>query len=335
MKVDAGLGLDLTKIPQQIRELEAAGYDRAATAEMAHDPFFPLVLAAEHSEKIELATSIAVGFARSPMILANIGNDLQAYSKGRLTIGLGSQIQPHIEKRFSMPWGAPAAKMREMVLSMRAIWANWYDGTPLQFVGKFYRHTLMTPAFTPKNNPYGAPKVILAAVGPHMTEVAGEVADGMIIHPFSNMPFIKEVTLPALERGMQKSGRTRENFELSYSNFVVSGRNEQEFEAAKKATKERIAFYGSTPAYKGVLDAIGVGDLQGELNKMSKQGRWAEMGTIISDEVLNEFAVVGEPKDIAPEILRRYGSFIDRTSGGFTFVDEDQRKAMIAQLRAG
>ncbi len=335
MKVDAGLGLDLNRIPQQIRELEDAGYDRAATAEMAHDPFFPLVLAAEHSQKIELATSIAVGFARSPMILANIGNDLQAYSKGRLTIGLGSQIQPHIEKRFSMPWGAPAAKMRELVLSMRAIWASWYDAAPLQFVGKFYRHTLMTPAFTPRNNPHGAPKVILAAVGPHMTEVAGEVADGLIIHPFSNVPFIRNVTLPALARGMQKSGRARENFEVSYSNFVVSGRNDQEFEAAKKATKERIAFYGSTPAYKGVLEAIGAGELQPELNKMSKQGRWEEMGTIIGDDVMREFAVVGEPKDIVPEILSRYGSFVDRTSGGFTFVDADQRKAMIAQLRAG
>ena len=335
MKVDAGLGNDLSKVPAAIKALEAAGYDRASTAEMNHDPFFPLLIAAEHSERIELATSIAVGFARSPMILANIGNDLQAYSKGRLTIGLGSQIQPHIEKRFSMPWGAPAGKMREMVLSMRAIWDNWYNGTPLQFVGKFYRHTLMTPAFTPKNNPYGAPKVILAAVGPHMTEVAGEVADGMIIHPFSTVPFIKNVTLPAIERGLAKAGKTRAGFELSYSNFVVSGRNEAEFAAAKKGAKERIAFYGSTPAYKCVLDEIGAGDLQPELNKMSKQGRWQEMGALISDAVLNEFAVVGEPKDIVPQTLARYGAFVDRTSGSFTFVDEDERRKMVAQLRAG
>ena len=335
MKVDGGLGNDLTKVPAAIKALEAAGFDRASTAEMNHDPFFPLLLAAEHSEKIELATSIAVGFARSPMILANIGNDLQAYSKGRMTIGLGSQIQPHIEKRFSMPWGAPAAKMREHVLAMRAIWDNWYNDKPLQFMGKFYRHTLMTPAFTPRNNPHGAPKVILAAVGPHMTEVAGEVADGLIIHPFSNVPFIKNVTLPAMAKGLEKSGRSRAQFEVSYSNFVVSGRNEQEFNEAKKAAKERIAFYGSTPAYQGVLAAIGVGDLQPELNKMSKQGRWQEMGTLISDEVLNEFAVVGEPKDIVAETLRRYSSFVDRTSGNFGFVDAAEQAKMIAQLRAG
>ena len=335
MKVDGGLVNDLTKVPAAIKAMEAAGFDRASTAEMNHDPFFPLVLAAEHSEKIELATSIAVGFARSPMILANIGNDLQAYSRGRMTIGLGSQIQPHIEKRFSMPWGAPAAKMREHVLAMRAIWDNWYNDKPLQFMGKFYRHTLMTPAFTPRNNPHGAPKVILAAVGPHMTEVAGEVADGLIIHPFSNVAFINAVALPALERGLAKSGRTRAQFEVSYSNFVVSGRNEKEFADAQKAAKERIAFYGSTPAYQGVLAAIGVGELQPELNKMSKQGRWQEMGTLISDDVLKAFAVVGEPKDIVPETLRRYRGFVDRTSGNFAFVDDAQRAQMIAQLRAG
>ena len=335
MKVDGGLVNDLTKVPAAIKAMEAAGFDRASTAEMNHDPFFPLVLAAEHSEKIELATSIAVGFARSPMILANIGNDLQAYSRGRMTIGLGSQIQPHIEKRFAMPWGAPAAKMREHVLAMRAIWDNWYNDKPLQFMGKFYRHTLMTPAFTPRNNSHGAPKVILAAVGPHMTEVAGEVADGLIIHPFSNVAFINAVTLPALERGLAKSGRTRAQFEVSYSNFVVSGRNEKEFADAQKAAKERIAFYGSTPAYQGVLAAIGVGELQPELNKMSKQGRWQEMGTLISDEVLKAFAVVGEPKDIVPETLRRYRGFVDRTSGNFGFVDDAQRAQMIAQLRAG
>ena len=335
MKVDGGLVNDLTKVPAAIKAMEAAGFDRASTAEMNHDPFFPLVLAAEHSEKIELATSIAVGFARSPMILANIGNDLQAYSRGRMTIGLGSQIQPHIEKRFSMPWGAPAAKMREHVLAMRAIWDNWYNDKPLQFMGKFYRHTLMTPAFTPRNNSHGAPKVILAAVGPHMTEVAGEVADGLIIHPFSNVAFINAVTLPALERGLAKSGRTRAQFEVSYSNFVVSGRNETEFADAQKAAKERIAFYGSTPAYQGVLAAIGVGELQPELNKMSKQGRWQEMGTLISDDVLKAFAVVGEPKDIVPETLRRYRGFVDRTSGNFAFVDDAQRAQMIAQLRAG
>lgn len=335
MKVDSGIGFDLHKVPAQVKAIEAAGYDGVRTAEMNHDPFFPLLLAAEHSEKLELATSIAVAFARSPMNLANIGHDLNAYSKGRFTLGLGSQIKPHITKRFSMQWGAPAAQMRELVLAMRAIWANWYDGEPLEFVGKYYRHTLMTPAFTPQDGEYGAPKVILAAVGPQMTEVAGEVADGMIIHPFSNVRYIESVTLPAIERGLAKSGRSREDFEIDYSSFVVTGRDEAEFEASMKAARERIAFYGSTPAYKGVLEAIGVGDLQGELNAMSKQGRWQEMGSLITDDIVKEFGVVGEPADIAPEMLKRYSSFTDRTSASFPVSDAAQREAIIAALRAG
>ncbi len=335
MKVDAGIGNRLEGIPQTVRDLEAFGYDGIRTAEMNHDPFFPLVLAAEHTERAELITSIAVAFARSPMVLANLSHDLNAYSKGRFTLGLGSQIKPHITKRFSMQWGAPAAQMRELVLAMRAIWANWYDGEPLQFVGKYYRHTLMTPAFTPENTEHGKPKVVLAAVGPAMTEVAGEVADGMIIHPFSNMPYIESVTLPAIDRGLASSGRTREDFEISYSCFVVTGRDEAEMAASMKATKERIAFYGSTPAYKGVLEAIGVGELQAELNTMSKQGRWQEMGTLIDDSVVAEFGVVGEPKDIAPQMLARYGGFVDRTSASFPVEDDRQRREIIQSLRAG
>jgi probable F420-dependent oxidoreductase len=335
MKVDAGIGNQLDKIPDTVRKMEAAGYDGVRTAEMNHDPFFPLLLAAEHSSKLELATSIAVAFARSPMNLANIGHDLNAYSKGRFTLGLGSQIKPHITKRFSMQWGAPAAQMRELVLAMRAIWSNWYEGDPLEFVGKYYQHTLMTPAFTPEDKSYGAPRVILAAVGPKMTEVAGEVADGMIIHPFSTMPYIKSVTMPAIEAGLAKAGKTRDGFELSYSCFVVTGRDEAEFAASKKAAQERIAFYGSTPAYKGVLESIGCGELQGELNAMSKQGRWKEMGTLITDDMLNEFGVVGEPKDIAPQMLSRYGSFVDRTSASFPVSDDAQRASIIQALRAG
>ena len=234
-----------------------------------------------------------------------------------------------------MPWGGPAAQMRELILAMRAIWANWYDGEPLQFVGEHYQHTLMTPAFTPDDTEYGAPKVILAAVGPKMTEVAGEVADGMIIHPFSTQAYIDSITLPAIEAGLAKAGKSREGFELSYSCFVVTGRNEEEFAKSKVATQERIAFYGSTPAYKGVLDSIGMGELQSELNTMSKQGRWKEMGTLITDDMINAFGVMGEPHEIAPEMLRRYGSYVDRTSASFPVSNDEQRSAIIEALRAG
>jgi probable F420-dependent oxidoreductase len=334
VKVDAHLAPDLARVPASARALEAMGYDGLTTAETNHDPFLPLVLAAEHTERVALTTSIAVGFARSPMLLANLGHDLNAYSKGRFTLGLGSQIKPHITKRFSMPWGPPAEKMRELVLAMRAIWASWYEGRKLEFVGRHYTHTLMTPAFTPENRQYGAPKLILAAVGPRMTEVAGEVADGMIVHPFSTVRYIESVTLPAIERGLAKAGRARENFEISYANFVVSGATEEEFLAAKRATCERIAFYGSTPAYRDVLESIHAGALQPELNALSKQGRWKEMGTLIDDRILEAFAVVGEPQTIVPEMLRRYGRFVDRTSATFPFADADMRRQMIDALRA-
>ena len=250
MKVDAGLGHQLERVPASAKEVEAMGFDGVRTAEMNHDPFFPLLLAAEHTSKIELISSIAVGFARSPMLLANIGHDLNAYSKGRVTIGLGSQIKPHITKRFSMPWGAPAAKMRELVLAMRAIWANWYDGAKLEFVGKFYNHTLMTPAFTPENKQYGAPKVILAAVGPHMTEVAGEVADGMIIHPFSTLPFIEQVTLPAIERGLAKgraTSRRLRDFVFELRRVRAQRRRVQEEQAGEQGTHRVLRLDAGVP----------------------------------------------------------------------------------------
>ena len=333
MKVDAHVTPDWHQIPDHVKKLEAQGYDGVGTAEMNHDPFMPLLLAAEHTEKMEIHTGIAVAFARSPMILANLGHDLNAYSKGRFTMGLGSQIRPHITKRFSMQWGAPAAQMKELILAMRAIWANWYSGEPLRFEGKYYNHTLMTPAFIPENQEYGAPKVTLAAVGPVMTEVAGEVADGLIIHPFSNEKYIREVTLPAVERGLEKSGRSREDFEISYSPFIISGKDEATFEKEKAAAKNRIAFYGSTPAYKNVLGVHGWGEMQIELNSMSKQGKWQEMGELVTDEMLNTFGIVEGPGLVIAEIKSRFGDIVDRTSGGFGFVDGDQRQEMVEALR--
>ena len=334
MKVDGGVGWDLSSAGAQALELEEMGYSGILSAETSHDPFLPLAFAAQHTKEVDLITGIAVAFARTPMILANIGHDLNATSKGRFVLGLGSQIRPHITKRFSMPWSSPAARMREFILAMRAIWANWYDGESLEFTGKFYTHTLMTPFFTPTNNDYGAPRVFLAAVGPRMTEVAGEVADGIIIHAFTTEKYLREVTIPAIERGLEKSGRSRDDFELSYPCFVITGRDEKELAEAKVATKRQIAFYGSTPAYKPVLESIGAGDLQGELNTMSKQGRWAEMGTLIDDEMMSAFAVEGEPDAIAENILSRYGDIVDRTSAAYAQLPKTDRLKIIEKLTA-
>jgi len=336
MKVDAGLmnTSDLSKVPDQVRKLEAQGYDGLITAEMSSDPFFPLLLAAEHSERIELMTSIAVAFARNPMILAGLSNDLQAFSKGRFILGLGSQIKPHIEKRFSQPWSHPAARMREFILAMRSIWACWYGGEKLDFRGEFYTHTLMTPMFTPVNNPHGAPRVVLAAVGPKMTEVAGEVADGMIVHAFSTARYMRDVTLPAIERGLKESGRSRADFEVCYPTFVVTGQNEGEWEQARTAITRQIAFYGSTPAYRGVLEAHGWGDLQTELNVMSKRGEWVAMGERITDEILEEFAIVAEPDKVAAALGARFGGIVDRVVCSVPFATDADRMKYMEELRA-
>jgi probable F420-dependent oxidoreductase len=316
MKVDGGLGIssDLDGVVESVADAEKAGYDGFWTAETNHDPFFPLVIAAEHSRDIELGTGIAVAFARNPMTLAQIGNDLQLLSKGRFLLGLGSQIKPHITKRFSMPWSSPAARMREFVLAMRAIWDTWANGTKLDFRGDFYTHTLMTPFFDPGPNPYGNPKVFLAAVGEKMTEVVGETCDGMLCHGFTTERYLREVTVPALDRGLAASGRTRADLELSLPAFIVTGTDEEQMAASAKGVRQQIAFYGSTPAYRPVLDLHGWGGLQEELNALSKQGEWVEMGKLVTDDMLHTFAVVAEPSKVAPELLARYGDLVDRVS---------------------
>ena len=314
MKIDGGIGSDLHKAGRDAKRAEDAGYDGVWSAETAHDPFLPLLLGAQATQRLELGTGIAVAFARNPMTLANTAYDLQAFSKGRFRLGLGSQIKAHIEKRFSMPWSHPAARMREMILAMRAIWSSWQDGTKLDFRGDYYSHTLMTPFFNPGPSEYGVPKVFLAAVGPAMTEVCGEVADGMLVHGFTTERYLHEVTIPAIDAGLAKSGRTRADFQLSYPAFIATGTNEEELAAAVTGTKRQIAFYGSTPAYRGVLELHGWGELQTELNALSKQGKWAEMGELIEPDVLEAFAITGEPSDVAPRLRERFGTAVDRIS---------------------
>ena len=314
MRVDGGIGTNLVEVPEQARAAEEAGYDGIWAAETGHDPFLPLTLAVESTTSVELGTGIAVAFARNPMTLASVANDLQWYSEGRFILGLGSQIKPHIEKRFSMPWSHPAPRMRELILAMRAIWDCWNNGTKLDFRGEFYKHTLMTPFFHPGANPYGPPRVFLAAVGNGMTEVAGEVADGMLVHSFTTERYLREVTVPALERGLARAGRSREAFQLSYPAFIVTGPDEESMARARDGVRQQIAFYGSTPAYRAVLELHGWGDLQTELNTLSKQGRWVEMGELIDDQILDAFAVVAPPDRVAARLGARFGGLVDRLS---------------------
>ena len=314
MKVDGGVGGDLSLVPDVARQAEADGYDGVWCAETNQDPFLTLLLTAEHTERIEIGTGIAVAFARNPMTLAQSAHDLQRYSGGRLLLGLGSQIRPHIPRRFSMEWSRPAARMREMILALRAIWATWNDGAELAFKGEFYTHTLMTPFFTPPPSEQGPPLVYLAAVGPKMTAVAGEVADGLLAHGFTTPEYLRDVTLPALDMGATAGGRSRSDVSISLPAFVVTGETDEDTAKAATAVKGQIAFYGSTPAYKGVLEHHGWGDLHDELNTLSKKKEWKAMGELVDDDVLEAFAVVAAPGAVAAGLRDRFGGTVDRLS---------------------
>ncbi|HLN17116.1 MAG TPA: LLM class F420-dependent oxidoreductase [Acidimicrobiales bacterium] len=334
MKIDGGLGLEPGGIAASAERAERLGYDGAFSAETSHDPFVPLAVAATVTERLELATGIAVAFARNPMTLALVANDLQLLSKGRFLLGLGSQIKPHITKRYSMPWSHPAPRMRELILAIRAVWDCWTTGESLQFRGEYYTHTIMTPMFNPGPNPYGHPPILLAAVGQLMTEVAGEVGDGILVHGFTTERYLREVTLPALERGAAKAGKTRADRIVSYPGFVVTGETAKEREAATVSVKAQIAFYGSTPAYKPVLDLHGWGDLQPELNTMSKRGEWQKMGEIIPDEVVEAFAIVSPLDEVPDRVKARFGDLVDRFSFYMPYhVDEDHIRQLLAAFK--
>jgi probable F420-dependent oxidoreductase len=316
MKVDTILAAgEWSSLPDEARRLEEAGYDAAWTAEVSHDPFLPLAVVAGATSRISLGTSIAVAFARSPMTTAYTANDLQAASRGRFMLGLGSQVKAHVTRRFSMPWGRPAPQMREYIFALRAIWASWNEGRPLDVQGEYYRHTLMTAMFRPAPNPYGPPRVFLAAVGTAMTRVAGEVADGLVVHGFTTERYLREVTLPALGAGAARAGRSREDIEVTCPGFVVLDDGGADVAARIQAVRRQIAFYGSTPAYRPVLALHGWGELADQLHALSltsDEGRWAAMGELIGDEVLNAFAVIGRPQDAGAELKRRYGDVVDR-----------------------
>jgi probable F420-dependent oxidoreductase len=305
---------DLRQARSIYRELEDLGYDRAFSFEAKHDPFVPLAVAGEHTSRIELGTAVAIAFARTPMTLANVAWDLQTVTGGRFVLGLGSQIRPHVEQRFSMPWAPPVDRMRELVLAIRAIWHAWETGERLAFAGEHYTHTRMIPAFDPGPNPYGLPRILTAGVGPLMTEVAGEVADGFLVHPVNTRRSLQELTLPALARGAARAGRDVADLEVVCVTIVVTGRTEEELARSREAVRQQLAFYGTTPAYRPVFELHGFGDLHPELKALARDGRWVEMAALIPDELIETVAVVGEPHEIAPQLRARLAGISDHVS---------------------
>ncbi|MFD7445964.1 TIGR03617 family F420-dependent LLM class oxidoreductase [Streptomyces sp. NPDC059909] len=301
------------------REAERRGMDRLVVAETSHNPFVQLARAAEHTTSIELATGVAIAFARTPMTLAYEAWGLHEASGGRAVIGLGSQVKPHIVRRFGMPWDRPAARMREYVQAVRAIWHSWQTGERLAFRGDFYTHTLMTPAFSPDPVAGGVPRILVAGVGPLMTATAGAVADGFISHPFTSVEYLTKKVLPGVREARARAEAdaaewTARPFEIVGSVLTATGRTEEELQANFVDVRERVAFYASTPAYRAVMDTHGLGELHEELHRLSVRGRWKEMGELIDDDVYRTFAVVGEPEEVAREIRRRYDGVVDRLS---------------------
>ncbi|MQY18771.1 TIGR03617 family F420-dependent LLM class oxidoreductase [Nocardia macrotermitis] len=312
MKVDATIaGLDVAST--RARDLEADGFDGLWAGELNQDPFLALAVAAEATERINLGTSIAVAFARSPMTLAYTADDLQRHSRGRLTLGLGSQVRAHIERRFAMPWARPAPQLREYVLALRAIWSRWHQGTPLAFEGEFYRHTLMPPDFVPPQHDYGPPPILLAGVGEAMTRVAGEVADGFLCHGFTTTRWLRERTLPALREGRARAGVTMDGFDLVATPFVVTGTQAQ-IDTAIPTLRQRIAFYASTPAYRGIFELHDWSDTREQLTALSKANRWPEMPALITDDMLEAFAIIAPPDTLPTHIANRFGGILTRLS---------------------
>lgn len=304
---------------ERAKELERLGVDGVFSFENAHDPFFPLVAAAPVCN-LDLMTNVAIAFPRSPMHLANAAYDLQLLSEGRFRLGLGSQVKAHIEKRFGATWGKPVAQMREWVLATKHILQSSQDGTKLDFVGDYTRHTLMTPAFNPGPNPHGIARVLVGALGPKMNEMAAEVADGILVMPFNSGRHMRERTMPAIERGLATAGRKREDIEIIVEVIVGVGRDDAELEAAK-GVRNLLAFYGSTPSYRPVLDVEGWGELQPELHALSKQGEWARMSELITDDMISTIAVHGTPDQVAKEIVERYGAYADRVCAYFPWYE--------------
>jgi probable F420-dependent oxidoreductase len=337
MKVETNVDMrSLRDVPAAARKAEEMGYDGLFTSQTGNDPFLPLALAGEHTQRVTLATAVAIAFPLSPTSLAHIAWDIQALSGGRLLLGLGSQVKGHIVRRFGVPYAPPGPRMREYILALRAVWDCWQNGTKLNFQGDHYNLTLMTPYFNPGPIEHPHVPIYVSAVNPYMLRLAGELCDGVRLHAFNTAKYTREMVLPNLEEGARKAGRKLSDIDVCGGSFLVTGETEQEMEQSKRAVKTQVAFYGSTRSYRGVFEVHGWGDVCPQLHELSTQGRWAEMADLITDEMLEEFAVVSDYDGLVPKIKARWGGIITRT--GFAIPvrkpeDEERLRHMVRELQ--
>lgn len=321
MKIDTNIVVsNLREVPKLARAAEAMGFDGIWTSETAHDPFLMSALVAEHTERANLGTAIAVAFPRSPGTLAYLAWDLAALSNGRFILGLGTQVKAHNERRFGVKWESPVAKLREVILAMRALWDTWQNGTRLNFRGEFFKLTLMSPFFNPGPIAHPNIPIYVAGVNRGMCRLAGEVCDGFHVHPFHSVQYLREVTLPAIEEGLKVNGRQRTDLELTSSIFVISGNTEAERTAASHAVRQQIAFYASTPSYAPVMELHGWGETREQLSRLAARGNWGEMPSLIRDDMLDVFAVSGKWEELPGKILARYEGLLDRVMYYFPYI---------------
>ena len=304
----------LADVPALAKAADEIGFDALWTAETSHDPYLPLALVAEHSERIKFGTSIAVAFPRSPLVHAQIAWDLAAQSGGRFNLGLGTQVKGHNERRFGIKWEAPGPRLREMILCIRAIFDCWQNGTQPRFEGEHYRFTLMTPFFSPGPISHPHVPIWIAGVNTYMCELAGELCDGLHVHPFHSLRYLKESLLPEVARGIAKGKRTRADCTLSTSAFVIAGDTDEEIARTRDAVRMQIAFYASTRTYVRVLEAHGWGDTCARLNEKAAKGDWSGMASEITDEMLEVYAVTCRWDEVAAKVRARYDGILDRVA---------------------
>jgi probable F420-dependent oxidoreductase len=341
VKLDAGLGTEgnyLRKAGESARVAESLGFAGLWTSETKHDAFLPLAIAADETRRIQLGTSVAIAFSRSPMEVAQTAWDLQDLSDGRLILGLGTQVKAHIKRRFSMPWDRPVSRLREYILALRAIWDSFQSEGPLNFEGDFYSHTLMTPFFNP--GPIENPEIPIhiAGVNTRLAALAGELCNGFHVHPFHSPEYVRRTVKPAIAEGASKEGSDPEAVELATTVFVVTGEDDEEIEEGREKARAQVAFYSSTPTYRTVLETHGWEDVGEELGRFARDKRWNEMPGLITDEMLGAFAVEAAPDELGAALRERYAGLIDRIALYIPFVSgerDDFWRTVVESMHAG
>ncbi len=329
MKLDAALGTEgkyLKEVDRSARAAENVGFAGLWTSETKHDAFLPLAIAANGTREIELGTSVAIAFSRSPMETAQTAWDLQELSEGRFVLGLGTQVKAHITRRFSMPWDRPAARLREYILALRAIWESFQTEEPLQFEGEFYRHTLMTPFFDPGPIDHPEIPVYIAGVNTRLARLAGEICDGFHVHPFHSPEYVRQAVKPPIAEGAEAVGRNPEEVTLATSAFVIAAENGEKATEQRESIRSQISFYASTPTYRTVLEAHGWEEVGEKLGTMAREKKWREMPALITDEMVAAFAVEAAPDEIGPALRERYEGLIDRVALYLPFVPGEREE---------